>query len=489
MKNLTKFLCFALTAIMVLAAFAGCGEPGSSDGSGTGADNSTLTEAPTTVPETLYIDTLEKRDLGEREFTVIGQSNSERQNFYMEEKAGDTINEAIQSRDFAVEERLNIKLKYVAESDRKKVISAVQAAARTNDNPYDLVMTSLSDGFNTLTTAGNLLDLTTVPHLTLDSCYWNESMTKNMEMYGKLYFTTGPMSPQLYQTPIVMMANLKIAKDYNLEDPYRVVLEGRWTIDKLSEMMQGVTHDLDGDNVLTENDFWGLIVDPTFGNALYVGAGLEARKFEDGEYRLAVGDEEFVNLVDKCSSLFGDRSVVLSNPGGKRDDDLNIFHPGHALFMDDTVLGVLLMRDMEDDFAVIPCPKTSADQERYLSTCNTWLPSGIGIPATNTENLDDTGLIMETMAVYSYDIIVPAVYEITLRGKISRDADNWKTLDIIFENLSFDFVSVFNPGGTSDILRNSMIGDQENYLTSYEKIKNLAKKELDNFAKIAKNQG
>ena len=471
-----------LSLLMVLAALAGCADAEPAET--TGAE-STSGSVPETAPETSYLDTLEKRDLGEITFTVFGQSNSERQNFYMEEKAGDPINESIYLRDLGVEDRLNIHLKYVAESDRSQVTNKLQAALRTGEKICDVVITSMSSGINTLTTSGNLLDLNGIPHLSLNSKYWNESMTVNMELYGKLYFTTGPISPQLYQTPIVMMANKRIVDDYKLEDPYKVVLDGRWTIDKLAEMIKGVTHDLDNDGVLTDRDFWGLVIDPTFGNALYVGAGLDARRFSDGEYSLALDDESFVNLVEKCSALFGDRTSVLNNPNGAKDYDLDIFKPGNALFIDDTVLGVMLMRDMADDFAIIPCPKATVEQEKYLSTCNTWLPSGVGVPFSD-EDMETTGLILETMAVFSYDNIVPAVYEIMLRGRVSRDADSWKTLDLIYENLSFDFVSVFNPGGSSDLLRDAMIGDRDNYVSSYNAIKKMAQKELNDFAKIAK---
>ena len=493
MSRKIRFAAAALAALTVLAIIAGCGntpDPATDGTSSPAASDVASATVEQTTPVTEYIDTLEKRDLQKRVFTVIGQSTEDRQNFYIEGNAGEVINESIRKRDWEVEERLNIQLNYIAEKDRKKVTSSVHKTVNSGEKAYDLVLNSLSDGFNTMTSNGDLRDLKTIPHLSLESKYWNKSMTENMELYGKLYFTTGPISPQLYQTPIVMMANLKIAEEYKLENPYKVVLEGRWTIEKLAQMMKDVSYDYNNDGVMGEDDFWGLVVDPTFGNALYVGAGLDGRQKEDGGYRIAVGDEAFLNLIDKCSALFGDRNAVLNNPQGAKDYDLLIFKPGRALFIDDTVNGVLLMRDMEDDFAVIPCPKATEEQENYYSTCNTWLPSGIGVPYADVGDaeLEETGLILETMAVYSYDHIVPAVYEITLRGKVSRDADNYKTLDIIFENLSFDFVSVFNPGGVSDILRNAMIGDYPNYVSAYGSIKKTAQKALDDFASIAQKQ-
>lgn len=483
-----RFAALSLAAVLLLSGLASCGGGTPAEtASDTGEPALPVTTEAETEPETSYVETLEKRDLNGLEFHIIGQDYAERQNFYHEENDGILINDSLHDRDVATEERLNASLVFHSERDRTNLTKIVHAAVLANDDTYDLIINSPSASMNTLTTNGDLQDLFPVPHLTLTSLLWNESVTVNMEMYGKLYFTMGTISPLLYQTPIVMMFNKRLIGDYNLEDPYKVVLDGRWTIDKLAEMTAGVTHDLNGDGVIGTEDFWGLVIDSTFGNALYVGAGLEAREFRDGKYRLAVGDEPFVDLVEKCSRLFGDRSVVLNDVNGSKDYGQDIFEPGHALFMDNTVLGVFSRRDMKDDFGIIPCPKATEDQEKYISTCNTWLSTGVAIPVTNGDT-ETTGLIMETMAAFSYDLVVPAVYETTLRGKVSRDADDWKMLDIIYENLSFDFVAVFDPGTVSSILRLSMIGERDNYVSAYAAVKEKAQSVLDDFALIAQKQ-
>ena len=65
-------------------------------------------DVTTTVAETAYIDTLEKRDMDKSEIIFYGQNTDDRQNFYMEEKAGDPVNETMRMRDIAVEEHLNV---------------------------------------------------------------------------------------------------------------------------------------------------------------------------------------------------------------------------------------------------------------------------------------------------------------------------------------------------------------------------------------------
>ena len=96
--------------------------------------------------------------------------------------------------------------------------------------------------------------------------------------------------------------------------------------------------------------------------------------------------------------------------------------------------------------------------------------------------------VLSLAAAFSYDLVVPAVYETTLRGKVSRDADDWKMLDIIYENLSFDFVAVFDPGTVSSILRLSMIGERDNFVSAYAAVKEKAQAVLDNYALIAQKQ-
>ena len=99
---------------------------------------------------------------------------------------------------------------------------------------------------------------------------------------------------------------------------------------------------------------------------------------------------------------------------------------------------------------------------------------------------EGTGLIMETMARASYDILVPAIYEKTLHGKVARDDESSMMLDIIFENASFDFNTVFNFSDTSTLLRYSVTGDEENFVSKYTKKQSAAQKALDKVVEFAK---
>ena len=46
---------------------------------------------------------------------------------------------------------------------------------------------------------------------------------------------------------------------------------------------------------------------------------------------------------------------------------------------------------------------------------------------------------MEALNCGAYKTVIPAYYEITLKGKVTRDSESEEMLDIIFNNMLFDY--------------------------------------------------
>ena len=458
----------ALLMASMLAGLFACGDSTQPEET-TAQSGETTTEVETTS----YIDTLPKVDYTGQTFTVIGQSYASRQNFYIEELEGEVRNDALHDRDAAVTERLGINIEYIGIQERGEVTSTVQQAILAGDESYNLVMNSLSAGMNTLASGGLLLDLKTLPYLSLDSELWNKSMPENMSFNNKLFFTTGPMSLAYYHTPIAMMMNLRLADEYKVGNIYDIVKSGKWTADKLYGYVKDVSRDLNNDGNMDENDFYGLIVDGTFGNVLFNSTGIQSVK----DNKLNLDSVQAIDAIDKLSNMFGDRDVVFNDQGGT-GVAVPTFKNGNGLFMNYTMLGISLMRDMKDNFAIIPTPKYDESQDGYNTICNTWLASGIGVPMVCSD-YERTGLVMETLAYYSNEYLTPAVYEVTLKGKVARDDDSSIMLDLIYRDTYFDMVTVFNFADTSTMLRDAVLGETENFASSYASVKASAQAELD----------
>jgi len=481
-KFITRLTALLLASITVSSMIA-CSDNSAAE-TDTAAVTDSISTETTAAAETDYLDTLDEADFNGRTFTIIAQNTADRQNFYMEEKDGDLINDAIHERDMAVEERLNIKYEFVQNENRSEVTNMVQRTLQAGDEAYNMIINSLSAGIHSLTTGGFLLDLNELPYVTLDGLWWNKSMSEKMLFNGKQYFTTGAVSGVYYLTPISLMYNKKLVEDYGLGNIYEIVLDGKWTIDKLAELTLDKSRDLNNDGKMDVNDFWGLITDSTFGGALYVGAGCTSVTNVNGEYTITVDSEESVNVIEKCAALFGNRQAVLNDDTKSKTYEKDIFGEDRGLFISLVINTMLDARSMESDFGIVPCPKLTEEQDQYYTTCNTWWPSGVGVPMICSD-LDYAGLVMETMAYKSYEIIQPAVYETTLQGKLARDDESVQMLDIIYENAAFDLLTVFDFGGASILLRRSVMGEQQNFMSAYASIKDAAHTALDNVMKFS----
>ena len=184
MKLQTRTTLFLLTALLTASSFLSCSDSGSTSAVDTTASvDDVQTTAPVEEVTADLYEGLEAKDLGGDIFHVVGQNTTSRQNFWFEDLEGNIVNDAIHDRDRAVEERLNIKLEFTSHEDRQEAASMLQRAVNAGDETYDMIITALSQGINTLTTGEMLFDLREIPHLTLDSIYWNKSMYENMHFF------------------------------------------------------------------------------------------------------------------------------------------------------------------------------------------------------------------------------------------------------------------------------------------------------------------
>lgn len=468
-----------LASLLLSTALTGCGQGDTV--SDTTADTA-VADTTETAPETEYIDTLEERDLNGYTYRMVAQHTDGRPNFAStEEMTGEVLQDAIHQRKNATMERLNIQIEEIGYEDRGTLKNDVSKTIRAGDDAYDIILTPFSDGINTLTTQNCLLDLTTVPHLTLDSERWNASIAENMRIDGKQYFTTGVTSVCHLYVPQVVLFNKELATNYDLPDLYEMVLDNKWTIDNMNTFMNDVTTDLNGDGKLTlTEDQYACAVEGTFGNALYMAAGLQTVSADSsGNWSMHLTDANSIDFIEKCAAIFGDASRVYTDPdSGHQEDYENAFTEGRVLFLSASIRHATNFREMESDFGVLPIPLLNEGDDYHVS-CNTWLPAGIGVPVTCSDP-DRTGLIMETMAAYSYEYVLPAIVEKTL-GKTARDEESYQIMMMMYESTGFDFNTIMDFGGSSTLLRASVIGAKENFVSSYASIQTKTEKALAEF--------
>ena len=141
------------------------------------------------------------------------------------------------------------------------------------------------------------------------------------------------------------------------------------------------------------------------------------------------------------------------------------------------------LREMEDDYGVLPYPKLDEAQEEYythlLGRTGTFF-----LPKTLTdEKAGMVGHVVEVLSAYSYRYLCPAIYDVTLTNKGIRDEESLEMLTMIMDRRTYDF-SMFLEYGTSFpyapgvCYRNLIATNNSNITSYYEKYLSQAEKSL-----------
>jgi len=112
-----------------------------------------------------------------------------------------------------------------------------------------------------------------------------------------------------------------------------------------------------------------------------------------------------------------------------------IFAEDRSLFMDMSFNFVESLRGMDTDFGIIPYPKYDESQNDYRTRVCYYMPTIVPVTCADT---DFTGYMLEVMNHESYKTVIPAYYDIALKGKYSRDEESAEMLDLIFTSRVID---------------------------------------------------
>jgi hypothetical protein len=209
------------------------------------------------------------------------------------------------------------------------------------------------------------------------------------------------------------------------------------------EICENVATDLDGDDMInTGEDLWGALGqdDPVY--YLFNGAGLKfAHIDDDGYIAYDYGDEDSVLTLDYIFNeiIYADwyghtihRTDASSGPSNSK-----MFKAGNALFSFDCVKGVLGLRDMEENYGILPVPKYDAAQENYSSLVWVHHDCTLGIPEAVVDK-EMVSIVLEYLSYLSYYEVYPIFYDTVLMGRSTRDEQSREMLQIVFETRSFD---------------------------------------------------
>lgn len=474
-KRITALILSAL--ILASTALASCGdaktsaEPSPAATSAPLDDNSIVTEAETTA-EIVKADVPEK-DYEGADFLILTYDDGNLatriyKNSDVEAETGDTINDAIYKRNLAVEEDFNISISQFATGS---VESVAKKAIMAGDGTYDLIIASITS-IRGLAASGYLINMYDVPYIDLSRSYWDQNMPNELSIGGKLFFNTGDITVYDDMRVVCSIFNKGLWEQNGLENPYDVVLNGKWTLDKMLELGANVTKDLNGDGVLDQNDLWGIMSEYGAGNDFFFASGERMiSKDSDGNPKIVFDSERSILAAEKAISFLVDNANVFLGDKIKSSD---VWATASTMFQQDQILMRTTtfepvprdLRAMDTDFGVLPIPKFEEEQTNYYSFARSDIYAAC-IPSSVTDP-ERCGIITESLAAGSVNTLTPAFYDISLQGKVLRDDDSKAMLDIIFSGKVYDIGYQYSIGTFESLLTNIVSSGKNNFASKLE---------------------
>lgn len=404
----------------------------------------------------LFYDNVPELDFGGYEYRVLnGDLPTIYGDLYPEEEIGEVLNDAFYRRNKKIEERFKIEFK----ADTVFVLDTYQMMRNhvsAGIDAYDAYMQVLFNAYP-LAVAHILYPAGELPYVDLAKPYWCKFANEQLTIGKKQYIAFSDEMLSFFEAAVVVYFNKNQVADLQLENFYETVKSGNWTHDKLFECAKAAIRDVDGDGKFTEADNWGILSEYDY---LYVSFWISSGEYmvqkDDGDipYFAVPGNQKMFDIGSRVISELNSREGMLMDsthvklPNYASDSypmrRLPYFADGHGLFCVGAMAEMKILRDMENDFGVLPFPKYTADQPEYITRVCGGFP--FVIPATS-QRPEIAGAVLEAMACESRKAIIPAYYEFTLKNKFSRDAETEEMLDLIYSTRVFDLGDViwFDP--------------------------------------------
>ena len=369
---------------------------------------------------------------------------------------GDSLNEALYRRNDNVEERLNIQIEEERDTPEKVHRIAV-ASCLADEDKYAAVWNSASF-MAQMAAAGYLVTDEYLLEVDLTKPWWKPEVMDAAAVDGARFLFFGDLNLSFYDAHSMVGVNMSLLGNFTgLPDPYILADSGNWTLDVMLSLMDAVDGDVDGNGILTYEDLYGTALTTADALPLLYGCGVRmSTPGDDGAPTLScINDENFYGaFITVAEQLYANNPYVYDVEKNEADNmqSLDMFLSRHTLFYLTNVGGLSRLRDMEDEFGVLPMPKGADHQTKYRSYLSGDI-SALGIMVTG-RNLLRTGVILENLAAESYRPggLREKYAESVLPFKYINDEKSRENLLRILDSGVVDPAAIYNWGGVTDTL-------------------------------------
>lgn len=496
MKN---FISLSLALILAVLSLLSCSDKGnaksetdpveSTQQSASNTESESETEAEKTVTDTVR-EKYSSYSYDGYEYKVLAPSpnahfaydevGADVNEVWVEESDGTPLNDAIFARNLATEDLLGIKVTPIFADNDENIRNQVKTEVTAGTTDYDTVLNRM-DYIGPQAESGLYLNL--MDHLDTSNPWWDKNIVETFTMFNsKLYWITGDINVFDDFAVEVLFTNKSILEQNGFELPYKDVLEGKWTIDRMYQIAKACEKDLDGDGKMTVGkDVIGHIEgNDHIKHWIYAMGEKSCDIDKDGNLEVNILTESHISAVDTLFNYMVEKQMTYTA-------NWDQFFKGTVVFCGNMLGPINSLREMEDDFGVIPMAKKNEEQENYGHYVSNGWTTAYAIPMTNKDP-DRTGIILEVLCGFSTDTVRSALYDVLFAAKLVRDTESVEMLDIIFDTKSYDWAVDFSWGGSFANLYNGIYNSKNNtYVSGATKSQKIINKMLDRVIEDFKN--
>ncbi|MBE6724564.1 MAG: hypothetical protein E7576_05100 [Ruminococcaceae bacterium] len=470
MKRLTAI--FLLLALL-LGTAAGCSEKPADENGTTGSATADTPAAdqqtePEPEEETVLTDGLPESDMQGFELNILHHSQEWLAWAYnvleADELTGEALNDAIYARTDAVQNRFNAKI--VTETMREVNPDVIAQLAVSGDSSYDL---ALMYDLRITGAIQYLADMNDLPYISLDQAWWNPYASSIFTIGGKQYASSGNFSLSVLSRAGGYAFNADMMNALNLGSPYEHVKNGTWTVDVMMQMADAANQDINGDSQQTNDDQFGIesSVKEHFLRMIF-GSGVALITKDEAGYpvfSLSTDDVAITKMqhILDVSSHGGWYNTTSQNVDSSDSMVAGTFQNGRALFVVSNPNSLSNMRDYDFNFGFVPVPKYDETQTVYYAPSFGAELSVLPM-SYDTASAEQIGTLLEAMALYSQQNIVPEYIETLVKTKYARDAESAEMLAMAFDGIYFDFgINAWQEQVAAKLLKGSFVGLAGNF--------------------------
>lgn len=476
-----RLLAASLVVIMLTASLASCGEHG--DAQDTTAAGIETTAAPETTSEYdangyLRSSIPDDLDYGKIEFNILARELSTPE-YFTEAQTGDVVQDAVYKRNLSVEESLGVTLKYTtmlgsgsAHTEfSQHVINNILAQSQSFD-----LLACYPKSSSTLMHGGYLVDLMEVEYLDFEKPWWPQALIEELSVNNKLFVCSGDIATSMLYHMCFIVYNNELGDKYGLENPQRMALDGKWTLEAMQTMMKGVYADLDGDGKKSVYDQYGLY---SLGHAgldkFYTGSGMSYIDVNaDGDFVLSSDyfSDKSIALVDQLNTMYYNSNDGFFTTSTETDE---LRKEGRSLMYD--IYGSQLTANIcfgEFSYCILPTPKYDENQESYYTAIR--FGQNVYCIPMNSRDESMSGAVLEALCAEAYRTTTPALFESGYKYRYSQNPLDAECFELIRSSIVSERCALLmyeEMGGDSNspvrVWRNVII-ENNNRLASYSKM-------------------